>query len=279
MHFVRRPAERATPADIGWCTSDVIVGPEEGSVHLRTSVDTIQAGSTSETHAHAFEEGFYVLSGTAVLETNGFRHRLRPGDFGVVPVGADHLWEAVETASLYVVGSPQPRGKDFETVERPAQERAPLPELPPPFADPRTNFIGHFDERSLPPPGGQQQAGYHGSGVDGVSISMLVDAQLGADHMNLFVVEFRPGGGGQVHDHPYEESYFLLEGKVDAELEGATYHLAAGDAVWTSVGASHGFFNRGTRKVRWLETQTPQPPRRNGHRFIGPWRALSSRTV
>ena len=31
-----------------------------------------------------------------------------------------------------------------------------------------------------------------------------------AGRLTLFMVEFQPGGEGNIHDHPFEESYFLL---------------------------------------------------------------------
>jgi mannose-6-phosphate isomerase-like protein (cupin superfamily) len=47
---------------------------------------------------------------------------------------------------------------------------------------------------------------------------------------------------------------------ADAILDGKPYHVKAGDYVWTGIGSTHGFFNRGTVPLRWIETQTPQPP-------------------
>src|SRR6266568_5030281 len=77
-------------------------------------------------------------------------------------------------------------------------------------------------------------------------LKMLVDRTLGAQHLTLFMVEFQPGGEGVVHDHPFEESYFILSGEADVLLDGNPGHVKAGDCVWTGVGSTHGFFNRGT---------------------------------
>jgi quercetin dioxygenase-like cupin family protein len=57
-----------------------------------------------------------------------------------------------------------------------------------------------------------------------------------AGRLTLFMVEFQPGGEGNVHDHPFEESYFLLSGEAEAILDGKTYSVKAGDCqskrVW-----------------------------------------------
>jgi mannose-6-phosphate isomerase-like protein (cupin superfamily) len=69
---------------------------------------------------------------------------------------------------------------------------------------------------------------------------------------------------GQQHDHPFEEAYVFLAGEVEAELDGTAY--TSGPATWCSraSAAVHGFYNTGTERVRWIETQAPQaagPPR------------------
>ena len=37
-----------------------------------------------------------------------------------------------------------------------------------------------------------------------------------------------------------------------------------------------GFFNDGPGRVRWLETQMPQPPRRNSYRWYDDWKQLET---
>jgi hypothetical protein len=43
------------------------------------------------------------------------------------------------------------------------------------------------------------------------------------------------------------------------------------------VGAIHSFANRSPRRVRWLETQSPQPPSMYSHRFSHDWEYLAER--
>ena len=44
-----------------------------------------------------------------------------------------------------------------------------------------------------------------------------------------------------------------------------------GDVVFSGVGSLHGFYNTGTERVRWLETQAPQPPVRHAYRWAPTW--------
>ena len=107
---------------------------------------------------------------------------------------------------------------------------------------------------------------------------MLVDRVFGAELMTMFTVDYEPGGSAQVHDHPFEETYFFLDGEVEAELDGTTHTIRAGDAVFSGVGSTHGFFNTGTGRVRWIETQAPQPPERHSYRWVDQWRRFETDT-
>jgi quercetin dioxygenase-like cupin family protein len=145
------------------------------------------------------------------------------------------------------------------------------------------HYVANYDKASFQvPPAYEkysqlQMEGYRGSSIFGISLKMLVDHMLGAQHLTLFMVEFQPGGEGNIHDHPFEESYVLLTGEAEAILDGKTYHVKAGDYVWTGVGGTHGFFNKGTVPVRWIETQTPQPPNQQGFRFPADWAYLAKK--
>lgn len=52
--------------------------------------------------------------------------------------------------------------------------------------------------------------------------------------------------------------------------------LREGDFAWTGVGAQHAFFPRKGTPVHWLEIQAPQPPVREGVRFLSPWDYMST---
>jgi quercetin dioxygenase-like cupin family protein len=105
----------------------------------------------------------------------------------------------------------------------------------------------------------------------GISLKMLVDQRLDAALHTMFMVEYEPGGNAHPHDHPLEEAYFIVDGEVEAWADDKKYLMRRGDFMWAGVGCTHAFYNRSNTTVRWLETQSPQPPARHSYRFSRDW--------
>ena len=99
----------------------------------------------------------------------------------------------------------------------------------------------------------------------GIAVKMLVDKRLDAQLSTMFMVDYQPGAVAHPHDHPFEESYYMLEGEVDVVADGDRYTLEPGDAFWTGVGCVHAFYETRGRRVRWLETSAPGPPDRHSY--------------
>lgn len=240
-----------------------------GALHLGMTLCTLAPSGTVDLHLHAFEETFFVLHGDLDVTVDGRAHRLTPGDYGLAPVGTPHGWRngGDAPARWVEVATPRPRrpdelpdtafvaGRDDAQPATPAGDHAP------------SELVGRFDGR---PRGGLSRAGL-GADVPGIGIEMLVDRAFGAAQANLFVVEYEPGVELALHDHPFEEAYLFLSGSVEALLDGERLLLGAGDVLWAGVGSVHGFANRGSDRVRWLEVQAPQPPARNATRFKAAW--------
>jgi quercetin dioxygenase-like cupin family protein len=111
----------------------------------------------------------------------------------------------------------------------------------------------------------------------GIAVKMLVDQRLDAALLTMFMVEYQPGGVAHPHDHPFEETYYILEGEVEAVADDKRYTLSPGDLFWTGVGSVHAFYNTSGNTVRWLETQAPQPPVRHSYRFARDWDYLKEK--
>ena len=77
----------------------------------------------------------------------------------------------------------------------------------------------------------------------GITVKMMVDADLGAVLSTMFMVQYEPDGAAGPHDHPFEETYLFLEGTVDATFDGEEYRLEPGDVAWAGVGCVHSFRN------------------------------------
>ena len=99
----------------------------------------------------------------------------------------------------------------------------------------------------------------------------MIDENFGSIHHRMLFIEYQPGVSIGLHDHTFEEAYFLLSGEVQGVLEGQTYLAKPGDVLWTSVGCVHSFANIGSTPVRWLETFAPIPPKEDVFRFMANW--------
>ena len=79
----------------------------------------------------------------------------------------------------------------------------------------------------------------------GITVKMMVDSDLGAQLSTMFMVQYAPDGVVGGHDHPFEETYYFLEGRAEAIFDGVTYELGPGDVAWAGVGSVHAFRNIG----------------------------------
>ena len=237
-----------------------------GSVHMGVGVCYLDPQGVIHPHLHSFEESFYILEGTATLQTGAETRELGPGSFGLIPTGVPHAWRntTAATARWLEMQAPQPRPTDYgrdtffkETIEPSAASAS----------------LGYFDEAQLPAPGApSQMEGFNPT--TGVAIKMFVDRSFGAIHQSLFLIQYMPGAKIDPHDHTFEESYLIVRGSVRAIADGQVYDLKPGDVIWTGVGCIHSFANTGNEPVRWIETQAPLPPAKEVFRFERDWTHL-----
>jgi len=252
-----------------------LVNDRTGSVHTGLDVSALAVNGHVSPHVHSFEEGFYVLAGRAELTIEGRTYRLGPGDFGALKVGTQHAWRNTgnEPARWLQMAAPQPKpiGRERDTFfPTPTSTLipAPTPTLTPADAAAHGDLLGHFDSSQIPRADeGRQTSG----GLQGVFLKWMIDEKLGARHHRMLFIEYQPGVSIGLHDHTFEESYFILSGEVEATLDGRTYLAKAGSVLWTGVGCVHAFANVGREPVRWLETFSPQPPAENVFRFVAEW--------
>ena len=268
----------------------VLIGPAQGAVHTELAVGSLEPGGWLQRHLHSFEETLYVLAAELLLDVDGHAHRLVKGDYALMPVGTWHAlgnagreqvrWLSVNTPQR--LASDAGRRDTFFTAEPFDLDALDATATRPAFGDPRLRWVGHYD--GTPPQAealaledparGRRPVGRDTALVvySGISVKMLVDRVFGAELLTMFTVDYEPGGSAQQHDHPFEEAYFFLDGECEAELDGTVYTVRAGDVVFAGVGAVHGFYNNGPGRVRWIETQAPQPPARHAYRWLPVWK-------
>jgi quercetin dioxygenase-like cupin family protein len=253
-----------------------------GAVHTGFGLSKLEPGGQIDRHVHSFEESFYVLDGEPMIQTAEATVRLRPGDYGVVPVGVPHSWRnhgegATRWADLL---TPQPRPWfDGDTLFLPPKDDQDPSQVDP--RDPRTRSFGHVDSHNLDPERQTQDMLAVSASMrtallvySGITLKMMVDSDLGAQLGTMFMVQYEPRGLAGAHDHPLEETYLILEGEVDAVFDGVPYRMGPGDVGFAGVGSVHQFSNPTNTTVRWLETQSPQPPARHSYRFTRDWKYL-----
>ena len=249
-----------------------------GSVHMGVGICYLEPNGVIQPHFHSFEESCYILEGTVQTEIGETSHVLGPGHFGLIRTGVRHAWSSASrgTVRWLEMQAPQPRplgyGTDTFFVDHDVLQQATGPTAP----NEANALIGYFDESQLPRPGGpSQMEGFNPT--TGVAIKMFVDRSFGAIHQSLFLIQYLPGAKIDPHDHTFEESYFIVSGRVDATADGKSYDLGSGNVIWTSVGCIHSFENRGSEPVRWIETQAPLPPAKEVFRFERDWVHLARR--
>ena len=239
----------------------ILFGPEQGSVHQCVAVCELAPGGRVDRHFHVFEEGLYVLAGLLTA----FDERLAADDFLFVEAGAAH--------ALRNDGSDVVRWLEVAAPLAGAREEAVFDGS---GADLDTPYHrGRFELASLPDPArGIGLAGFDAANVAGGAANVVIGPEFGASQFNLMVIRYQPDAFIKLHDHAFEEGFFFLEGAVEAELDGETFELSAGDYCWSGVASMHALTNRSDRSVLWLETQVPQPPSRHQARFVSDWQKL-----
>ena len=278
------PAAGALAGAAGYAGWSVVDATTE-AVHTGFAVARLDPGGRLSTHVHSYEESLYLLDGEVVVQTPEGATVLVPGDYGWIPIGVPHALRNVGTveARFARMSAPTPRPEhDMDTYLAPELVDAEPVRVDP--RDPRTRRYGHIDPANMDP-GQQTQDKLAVSAsmrtallvYSGISVKMMVDSDLGARLSTMFMVQYEPNGVAGAHDHPFEETYLILDGAVEATFDGTTYLLGPGDVAWAGVGCVHAFRAAGGGSVRWLETQAPQPPSRYSYRFARDWEYLRGR--
>jgi quercetin dioxygenase-like cupin family protein len=286
--------ELAEPAALAGRVSGLkrasLVGRHVGAVHTGLALCSMGPGGEVGTHLHSTEQSFYVLRGNPEVVVEGRAYRLAPHECGLLPVGSPHAWRngAEEEALWLEANAPAPRISGSPDTFWTGEPLPPSSSTALDIRDPRTRTFFRLSEGEMDVDRLKVGAPVDAPTVSasmatallaysGIAVKMLIDGRLGAVLHTMFMVEYEPGGVAQPHDHPLEEAYYMLEGEVEAMADDDVFTLGPGDVFWTSVGCVHAFHNKSQGKVRWLETQSPQPPANHSYRFNRDWDYLAER--
>lgn len=270
----------------------VLVDRSVGSPHMTLSVGHLGARGSVDTQLHSFEISVYVFSGSLAVTTLGATTLLEANNCMVLPLATPYSLRAIDGPVKWLqMASPAElndgrRQDTFFTGEVLSESTPTAPDM----RDPRNRNAARFDPESMDL---KRLAG--GSDVNaptvspsmatallaysGIGVKMLIDQQVGAQLHTMFIVDYQPTAIAHPHDHPFEEAYVFVEGEVHALVDGEPMVFHPGDVLWAGVGADHGFENRGTGLVRWIEVQAPQPPSRHSYRFSREWEHLAAKLL
>jgi len=275
----------ALPARSSGLTSCRLVDGTLGSTHMALTLVSLVNGHV-DTHVHSYETSFYVLEGEPLLYLDGRGVKLKPGACGVVPVGVPHAFRDDGRARWIEMAAPRPRADGSDTFFLdPAPD---TPAEPLDVRDPRNRNLFLLTEGEMDLDRLKRGAAVGAPTVSasmatavlaysGIAVKMLVDQRLDAQLHTMFMVDYQPGAVAHPHDHPFEESYYILDGEVDVVAGGERQTLRAGDVFWTGTGCVHAFYETQGGRVRWLETSAPAPPPRHSYRFERDWDYLAER--
>jgi quercetin dioxygenase-like cupin family protein len=275
----------ALPGRSSGLTTCRLVGGSLGSTHMALTLVSLVDGHV-DTHVHSYETSFYVLEGEPVLYLDDRGVELKPGACGTIPVGVPHGFRAEGDALWIEMAAPRPRtdGSDTFFLGRPPETSV----EPLDVRDPRNRNLFLLTEGEMDLDRLKRGAAVAAPTVSasmatavlaysGIAVKMLVDQRLDAQLHTMFMVDYQPGAVAHPHDHPFEESYYMLHGEVDVVANGDRYTLRPGDVFWTATGCVHAFYETQGGRVRWLETSAPAPPPRHSYRFERDWDYLGER--
>ena len=244
----------------------VLFGRAGGSVHQEAVIAELEPGGSVDRHLHAFEEAFYVIDGSLVLEVAGAVERLGADDYVFVDRGVAHALRNDSDAAVrwFEVAAPQPGATLEDTVF--VTDHA-LPEgLERPY------WRDHFDPAELP-----RAEQRHPRRLRRCERGRrrAEDPRRPRDRREPAQPDGRPVRARRLHHdaRPRVRGGVLLPrgrdrgGARRGDAHAARRATTAGAASATRTRC----INRSDRIVRWLETQVPQPPPRYQARFTAEW--------
>lgn len=76
----------------------------------------------------------------------------------------------------------------------------------------------------------------------GAEVANFQGSEHGAN-VSFFIVQFKPGHGPRKHRHPYEETFIILEGEIEAVINDETYQVGCDKIVVIPAEVWHEFKN------------------------------------
>lgn len=102
-----------------------------------------------------------------------------------------------------------------------------------------------------------------GASTSGTQATTLVGKDTGGDNLTVVDAGIDPGAGLAVHIHPsYEEATLVVEGEIEAVLDGETRTLGPGDLLLAPAGVAHTITNQSDKPAKVLAIYPTTSPER-----------------
>ncbi|HEX4558995.1 MAG TPA: cupin domain-containing protein [Mycobacterium sp.] len=92
-----------------------------------------------------------------------------------------------------------------------------------------------------------------------MSVAPFLTPGHGTTNLSIALVELGPGAQVFGHRHPFEESFFVLEGAPLVSIADKHYALGPNDFGLVPFGTGHAWSNRSQDRARLLRVHAPQP--------------------
>jgi mannose-6-phosphate isomerase-like protein (cupin superfamily) len=93
---------------------------------------------------------------------------------------------------------------------------------------------------------------------------LIVDEAGGAVQMGFQVSRLGPGGSASHHVHSFEETFYVIDGELVADLPEGSFRMGTGDYGLVPVGVTHSLRNVSSAPVSFAEMRAPLPRERHG---------------
>lgn len=90
-------------------------------------------------------------------------------------------------------------------------------------------------------------------------VAELVGVSQGAVHLDVALVTMAPRERREAELNPFEESFYVLEGRVALQLAGQLHDLGPDDFGYVPVAVAHRWENRTGEPATYLRVRSPQP--------------------
>jgi mannose-6-phosphate isomerase-like protein (cupin superfamily) len=90
-----------------------------------------------------------------------------------------------------------------------------------------------------------------------VSFLLISASTCQAKGLSITLVEMAPGGRQQLHAHPPEQMYYILEGSGVMRVDDEQAQVNPGDCVFIPSLARHGLENSGGVTLKYLSAASP----------------------